>query len=202
MELARRSFPVVNIDDECLNLKMHTVKYNDAAGAGQAVAHLLKVGHRRIVFCSSTMRFQTVQDRFRGYREALMADGLPVDEALCLNASTGLAAWPWPDLAGLLESSDPPTALFAENDAMAMACIRLLHRRGLRVPADVAVVGFGNVYAPHAVEKPLTTVALPLEDACNAAVDMLLSLIEKAPEDRKKPEIKVLEPHLVMGETT
>jgi DNA-binding LacI/PurR family transcriptional regulator len=85
---------------------------------------------------------------------------------------------------------------------MAIACIQFLYRRGLRVPDDVAVVGFGNAYDVHAIDKRLTTVGLPLEQACRTAVEMLLSQIEKLPEERTPPEIKILKPHLVIGETT
>lgn len=202
MELARREIPVVLMDLECRDFRMPTVKYDDLAGAREAVDHLLDKGHRRIGFCASTMKFQTVQDRFQGYREALAARGIGIDEALCLNHSTGLESWPWSSLAGLLDSADPPSALFAENDAMAHACIRFLKRRGLRVPEEMAVVGFGDTYLPHEVGQSLTSVALPMEDSCAAALEMLLSLIAVAPEDRPPPEIKTLSLRLVQGETT
>jgi DNA-binding LacI/PurR family transcriptional regulator len=202
MELAQRSFPVINLDVESLTLKMHTVKYDDMSGAMEAVRHLLDRGHRRICFCASTQNLQTVRDRLLGYQQALMENGIPIDNKLILNTETGLEAWPWSKLSDLLNSSERPTALFAENDAMAIACIQFLYRRGLRVPDDVAVVGFGNAYDVHAIDKRLTTVGLPLEQACRTAVEMLLSQIEKLPEERTPPEIKILKPHLVIGETT
>lgn len=202
MELARREVPVVLIDLECRDFRMPTVKYDDLAGAREAVDHLLDKGHRRIGFCASIMKLQTVQDRFQGYREALAAHDIPIDPSLCLRHSTGLESWPWSSLADLLDAANPPSALFAENDAMAHACIRFLKRRGLRVPDDMAVVGFGNNYLPHEVGQSLTSVALPMEESCAAAFEMLLARITATPADRLPPEIKILTPRLVQGETT
>lgn len=202
IELARREVPVVLMDLECRGIRLPTVKYDDAGGAREAVDHLLDKGHRRIGFCSSTMNFQTVEDRFRGYREALAARGIPIDEGLHLNHSTGLPSWPWSSLAAVLDSGDPPTALLAENDAMAHACIRYLKRRGMRVPEDIAIVGFGGTYLPHEVGQELTSVTLPFEQSCETALDMLLALIARPPAERPPPEIKILRPRLVVGETT
>ena len=202
MDLARRNLPVVLMDLECPNFKVPTVKYDDKVGAEKAVAHLLNRGHRRVCFCSSTMEFKTVQDRFEGYREALTDHGIAIDESLCLNHTTGLISWPWSSLENLLDSDDPPTALLAENDAMAQACIRFLRRRRLRVPEDIAVVGFGGSYLPHEVGQLLTSVALPFEESCEAALEMLLSLVALPPEDRGPPTVKIITPHLAEGETT
>ena len=92
------------------------------------------VGHRRICFCSTAMYLPTVGNRFTGYKQALMESGIPIDEALCVNMSEGVEQSSREALNRALESPGPPTAVFAENDPLAIACIHFVRRRGLRVP--------------------------------------------------------------------
>jgi DNA-binding LacI/PurR family transcriptional regulator len=201
-KLTQRDIPVVNMDVECLNLKMNTVKYNDLGGGRRALNHLLKKGYSRSAFCAGSIHLQTVADRFQGYKATLTENGIAVDDALCLTADSGIENWPWDNLKKLMQSDAPPTAVFAENDIMAMACIQFLYRCGLRVPEDIAVIGFGHTYLTYKVEKPLTTIEVPLDTACKTAVDMLLSLIGKSSEEQGLPQIKILEPKLIVGATT
>jgi DNA-binding LacI/PurR family transcriptional regulator len=202
LDLIRQGFPLVHIDGDCRNVRTNTVKYDDVAGARLAMEHLLERGHRRIAFCAATMGFQSVQDRFAGYRDSLWRAGCAFDEALVFSSGGGLAAWDGGRLRDTLDSGDPPTAILAENDVMAISCMNLIRASGGRVPEDVAVVGFNNTYPPYLAEKPLTTVALPLREACRVAIELLLDLIKDRDLTQHAPTVRVLQPELVIGKTT
>ena len=203
LKLAAEGFPMVHIDVECLNLTMPTVKYDDVAGARMLTEHLLEKGHWRIAFCASAIAFQTVRDRHRSYQETLRQAGIEPDERLSLLASTRLEDWPMQHLLDLVQGPEPPTAIIAENDMMAIACIQALRRTGLRVPADIAVTGFDNTYPDYLTERPLTSIALPIQEACCRAIQRVDQLIQMPKEQRyQATEIEVLLPQLVVGETT
>ena len=203
LELAARGFPVVHLDVECLNPRMPTVKYDDFAAARMVTEHLLQKGHRRIAFCASAVGFQTVQDRHRGYQQTLRLAGVEPDERLSLMVPAHLEEWPMQRLIGLMRGTEPPTAVITENDMMAIACSHALGREGLRVPDDVAVAGFGNTYPGYLAERPLTSVALPIEDACHRAMQRFEELIKMPKEERcQAVDVDILPPRLVVGQTT
>ncbi|MBT3194387.1 MAG: LacI family DNA-binding transcriptional regulator [Verrucomicrobia bacterium] len=202
LALAHRKFPVVHMSNECLNPRMNAVIYDDIAGAKLAMQHLFDKGHTRIAFCGATAHFRTVRERIRGYRESMAQAGYPVDPAWLLVTETRLEEWPWENFDNLFGTKPPPTAIFAENDVMAIACLRRLRASSRHIPEDVAVVGFDNTYPRHAVEQPLTTIALPLSDACRTAMEILLKEIGQPKEERTGNTVKMLPPSLVVGKTT
>lgn len=141
-------------------------------GARAAVEHLVGLGHRRIALITGNRRRKIAVDRYRGYYDALAAAGLPYDERLvvevALNRTGGAAA-----LAGLVGRRNRPTAVFTVNDATALGAMQEAARRGIRVPADLSVVGFDDVdLAAHGV-PPLTTVAQPKREMGALAIDLL-----------------------------
>lgn len=138
-------------------------------GALAAVSHLIDLGHRRIGFLEGQ---EQVRGRRRGYVDALTAAGIPVDESLIgtdpLNRDGGATA-----ALRFLDRPDPPTAIFAANDAAALGVLQAAYVRKVRVPDDLSVVGFDDVeLAAHAV-PPLTTVAQPTLDLGREAVALL-----------------------------
>jgi len=154
-----------------------SVTYDDALGAHLAMRYLLERGHRRIGHLSGDLRYAAAQSRLEGYREALRDAGVTVDEHLIQGGS-----WDTADVAGgmeqLLALADPPTAVFAANDSLALAVLDVLRAHQKLVPQDMAVVGFDDI--PHAQQSfpPLTTVRVPLVDLGRRAVDLVLRLIE------------------------
>ena len=202
IDMAWHEFPVVHLDCDCLNLKMNTVKYDDIAAGEMAAEYLLEKGHRRIVFCGCWGGFSTVRDRRQGVINVLLRNGIAFNvEDASIYGVSGLDNWDWDRLFKMLNSESAPTALVTENDIMAISFIRKLTSQGLKVPEDVAVMGFGDSYSPHMIEKKLTTVSLPLKESCQQAVDILISEIESASEEKKEPEYRVLAPTLVVGDT-
>lgn len=154
-----------------------SVTYDDAAGAHAATAYLIAQGHRRIAHLVGDLRQAAARDRLIGYRRALAEADLPVDEDLLRGRS-----WAPGDVAlatrQLLDLSRPPTAVFAANDVVAFSAIETVRARGLRVPDDIAIVGFDDVALPQEVVPTLTTVRIPFAELGRRAADLILRLTE------------------------
>lgn len=122
------------------------VASDDVEGAQAAVAHLIRLGHRRIGHLRGDQNVSTGVDRFHGYRKALHEAHLPLDERLIIGEhftrEEGRRA-----MYSLINLPEPPTAVFAANDDIAEGAIEAMEARGLRVPDDVALVGYGNLEA-------------------------------------------------------
>lgn len=156
-----------------LDRSVASIGSNHSTGGRQAVEHLLDLGHRRIAFVGGDPANPGLRARFGGYREALRAAGVPDDPELVSEAGMGTAglAVDW-----LLTLDDPPTAVFATNDADAFAVIRAVFRAGLRVPEDVSVVGYDDTYAAMPTFPRLTTIHTAMDDIGRAAIDTILRI--------------------------
>ncbi|MEV6180085.1 LacI family DNA-binding transcriptional regulator [Streptomyces sp. NPDC052015] len=158
------------------------------AGGLAATEHLLSLGHRRIGLIAGPPRLLCSRARFDGYRAALEAAGLAVEESLVVpgdfrpeSGFTGCTA--------LLDLHEPPTALFAASDQMALGAIEALRRRGLRVPEDMSVVGFDDLPEVRWSSPPLTTVRQPLADMGKLAARTVLSLARGDRPDAPRVEL-------------
>jgi LacI family transcriptional regulator len=154
------------------------VDLDNVAAARMAVEHLIRLGHQRIATITGPMTMPWSEDRLVGYRQALEANRIPIQEELIVEGDltethSTLAAQ------GLLSLS--ATAIFAASDIMAVGALKAIRNAGLRVPQDVALVGFDDVPIASAVEPALTTVRQPIERMGSMAADLLLSLLENPP---------------------
>jgi DNA-binding LacI/PurR family transcriptional regulator len=157
---------------------------DDVRSARMAVEHLLSLGHRRIGLIGGDtddpMRFTPPHHRRDGYRDALHAAGVSGDpdlEVLGYFTSDGGGE----AMHRLLELSERPTAVFAESDEMAYGALRTIRRAGLRVPHDIAVVGFDD--QANAELMDLTTIRQPVaEQALDVTARLLAGIAEPAPD--------------------
>jgi LacI family transcriptional regulator len=161
-----------------LDERIPSVSAAHTSGADQAMRHLLELGHRRIAQISGPRGWVATEDRRRGYRAALAAAGILPDPALEVEAVPETV--PGRDAAGyLLDLSEPPTAIFAFNDNIAVGAIQAARARGLRVPDDLSIVGFDDVESATIVTPALTTVRQPLAEMGRTAVSLLNRLLER-----------------------
>jgi LacI family transcriptional regulator len=180
------------------DLPVPRVSVDSEAAAALAVRHLLDLGHRRIGFVAGPERVRVSRVRAAGVHRALAEAGLRLDPRLVaegdLTQAGGAAA------AGRLLDPPPaqrPTALFAANDLMAVGALAAARARGIAVPADLSVVGLGDIPLAGSVAPPLTTVHFPLRDIGAAAMELVLAgLRGEAPPERRLPA------HLVRREST
>jgi DNA-binding LacI/PurR family transcriptional regulator len=157
-------------------------------GGLSATRHLLELGHRRIAVITGPSWALCSRARLDGYRAALDSAGIAVDPALVRDGefeiSGGLAS-----TTDLLRLADPPTAVFALNDGMAIGVYHAASRAGLRIPQDLSVVGFDDYPLDDWLVPPLTTVRQPLADMGATAAQMVLDLARHRELAEKRREL-------------
>jgi LacI family transcriptional regulator, galactose operon repressor len=176
--LAEQGYPFVVADPrQPLDDGIPAVSASHLPGARAATEHLLGLGHRRVGMIAGTPGWLATEERVQGYRMALAAAGIPFAPELVVGedfrTQTGFTAGGL-----LLDLDDPPTAIFASNDNLAVGVMRAVLARGLRVPQDVSVVGFDDTEIAANVLPPLTTVRQPLAELGRTAVSLLNRLID------------------------
>jgi LacI family transcriptional regulator len=161
-----------------LNERIPAVSAAHSAGADLAVKHLLSLGHRRIGAITGPRGWIATEERLRGFHAALGSAGILaepelVSEANFFEIEPGLKA-----ARRLLDLHEPPTAIFAFNDNLAIGALQAAREREVRVPEELSVVGFDDVEAAEIVTPALTTVRQPLAEMGRMAVSLLERLIE------------------------
>jgi DNA-binding LacI/PurR family transcriptional regulator len=171
---------------------------DDFGGARTATEHLLALGHRRIAHLAGGHGISTAVERRRGYLTALREAGIEPDAALVVESGyleeTGRAG-----MERLLALPDPPTAVFAVNDMVAIGAHGALLERGLRIPRDVALVGFNDVPLASRLEPALTTLRVPVKDYGRISAEMLIELIQTGRTTRRRV---VMLPELIVRGST
>jgi LacI family transcriptional regulator, galactose operon repressor len=164
--------PVVLVDFEFRRRRMSAVLADNRQGARLAVQHLIQSGHRKIGFIGGDIEHPSIAERFAEYERTLVDHGILPDRRFIITDEddnripNGLSA-----AARMFgPHSVTPTALFAANDAMAIGCLQYLKQNGIRVPSDVALVGFDDIEMTSHVEPRLTTVHIPKEEMGAIAV--------------------------------
>ncbi|QHC69423.1 substrate-binding domain-containing protein [Rathayibacter sp. VKM Ac-2801] len=169
--------PLVVVDPLTAQTELHSVATDDFGGAQLATSHLIGLGHRRIGFVAGRPDLESSHRRGAGYQRALADAGLSYDPAL---VRVGYYRHD-PSLVAaheLLLLPDRPTAVFAANDASAIAVIEAARALGLSVPGQLSVVGYDDVPDASRVVPALTTVRQPLHRVGRAAARALLTLID------------------------
>jgi LacI family transcriptional regulator, galactose operon repressor len=174
--------PIVAIDPHTGQSGLPTIDSDNLRGGQLATGHLLELGHRRIALLTGRPDLQSAQLREQGYRQALAAAGVPVEEELILLGDYDPAV-ATERARQLLTTPDPPTAVFAANDMSAIATIEAAAGLGLRVPGDLSVVGFDNIPESALCTPPLTTVNQPIRQMGQRSIQLLLQLISGEPPD-------------------
>ncbi len=146
-------------------------------GMSQAVTHLLESGRRRVAYIGGPEASSISRNKFSGYCAAHESAGLPVDPSLVLHGGYTLESG-YLAATQLLQKECRPDAVAAENDGLAVGCLKRLFQEGITVPREVAVTGFDDIPLSAMYEPPISTVRLPIEQISAAAVDSLTSMIE------------------------
>jgi LacI family transcriptional regulator len=160
-----------------LNERIPAVSAAHAAGADQAMKHLLSLGHTRIAAITGPRGWKATDDRRRGYYAALAAAGIMPDPELEVESNFeiggGVVA-----AEKLLDVAEPPTAIFCFNDNMAIGAMQTARARGVRIPEDLSIVGFDDLQEAEIVTPALTTIRQPLAEMGRIAVSLLMRLLD------------------------
>lgn len=174
-----------------------SVQIDNVHAARKAISHLLDLGHERIAFISGPMNLSSVQDRLDGYRSSLEQFGGAREDRLVREGDfqyeSGYRA-----ALSLLRDSDPPTAIFAANDRMAIGAISAALDTGLGVPDELSVVGFDDIAMARYVRPTLTTVSLSDYEMGVAAMRSMLRLLR----GEEVPEVSWLPTEMVIRQST
>lgn len=177
------------------------VMLDDYQGAYQLVSHLIEQGCTRIAHFTGPLHINIHKNRHQGYRDALIAHGLPLDDDLIsvmeLNQKTGTAA-----MKRMLKQSTVPDAIFASNDLAAVGAMQAAKAQGLHVPQDMAIAGFSNEVFTSLTEPTITTVDQGCETMGISAVRLLQKMLNGNPDRQAQPRNVVLRPKLLVREST
>jgi DNA-binding LacI/PurR family transcriptional regulator len=195
LELQQR-FPLPVVLINCQSFP-YSVSADNLAGAREAVELLVDLGHRCIAYIANPQSQQTNLDRLQGYKEAMTAHNIPLDDALIV-AGDGTLEGGSRAMERLLEQAPCPTAVFCFNDLTAMGAIHALGLTHLRVPDDCSVIGYDDLELSAYAHPPLTTVRQPSYDLGQRAMGMLLKLIQ----GRADVQAEILPTRLVVRHTT
>ena len=188
-ELQDLRVPAVVVDPAGVPaLDVPTIGATNWAGGVSATEHLAALGHRRIGFVAGPPRLWCSRARLDGYRAGLDAAGLPADPDVVVAGDFGYESG-FRAATVLFELAEPPTAVFAANDQMALGVYEALRRRGLRVPDDISVVGFDDLPQAQWSSPPLTTVHQPLTEMGRLATRTVLRLVQGEPVESPRLEL-------------
>ena len=175
----KEKLPAVLVDNCLPDLPMDCVLPDYVSGANMATNYLLEQGYRRIAFLQGASKYRSLVERFRGYCTALIEAGMPVMPELVRGyMSSGLPNKGYLEMKTLLESGEKFDAVFCVTDRTALGAFQALQEAHVRVPDDIAVIGFDNVAQASHTRPPLTTVNVPRHAMGEIAVRRLCALLD------------------------
>jgi LacI family transcriptional regulator len=200
--LHNKGFPIVLFDRITEEINTHKVIVDNFRGAYDATEHLIRNGHKRIGVLTNSEFLSITHERVAGYKEALIRNGIKVDENYIQHCFYGGMIFEEIEVAvnKLFTQKNKPDAIFATSDKLTTGCLKTLKRRGLKVPDDVSLVGFSNTDIAELIDPPLTLVRQPAFEMGKAATDLLLQLIESK-RPIKEFEKRIMTPELQIRES-
>jgi LacI family transcriptional regulator/LacI family repressor for deo operon, udp, cdd, tsx, nupC, and nupG len=177
MQVVKHGIPVVCVDRSLSTGNLDRVEIDNHVGALKAVEHIIAQGHRRIGLIAGPADSSTGRERLRGYKDAHSQAGIPVRSELIrlgdFKQESGRTM-----AHELLSLSDPPTALFVCNGLMTAGALEAIAVRGLKIPKQVAIVGFDDLPLAAVLNPPLTVVHQPAYEVGKCAAELLLKRID------------------------
>jgi DNA-binding LacI/PurR family transcriptional regulator len=168
--------PIILVNDQHPGAFVHSVMICNQEGTRAMTEHLIELGHRRIAFIGDQFGYQSDTERFAGYREALDAARIPFFPELVVRGD-GKPEAAMRAMGMLLALRNPPTAVCCYNDMTALGAMRSIRMHGLRVPEDISVAGFDDLFVASYTEPPLTTVRQPMRRMGQLAMENLIKLM-------------------------
>jgi DNA-binding LacI/PurR family transcriptional regulator len=175
-QLIQDGFPIVCIDRGLKDVDVDLVKVDNQQGVFNAIEHLIKLGHRRIGLVVGNPSIPTTQERLDGYYQAMRHYGIGIDQSIVLSEKSDYESGKRLT-ARLLDLSLPPTAIFTGNNLLTLGALEVINQRRLRIPQDVAIAGFDDVYWANSLNPPLTAVRQPGFDIGKKAMELLMQRI-------------------------
>lgn len=172
--------PLVLIDYLPRQGEFHAVMIDNFRGAYDAVSHLIKIGHKNIGFISGSFDNSNIKERYFGYQQALEEYNLSMDQRfICTDEENSGIENGINAARKLIQNMPMPSAVFVANDAQAIGCLKVFKEEKIRVPEDIAVIGFDDIDFGWMSEPKLSSMHVFKEDMGALAVKKLINIIEK-----------------------
>lgn len=197
-EVTRKGFPVVLLAREIDGLNLDAVLVDNVGAAYVATKHLVDLGHRKIALVTESLKIQSSRDRQKGYLKVLSEEGIvTIPEYQIFNVGSMMAGKE--AATKLLTLTNPPSAVVAFNDMVAIGVMEGAKEMGFKIPQDLSVIGFDDTIIASVTDPPLTTMAQPIYQMGSYAIDRLVGLIKGEGGGVKR---LVLEARLVVRRST
>jgi LacI family transcriptional regulator len=200
-----KGVPMVFFDRVYDNANSSKIIVDDLSGAKEATLHLIEQGCKAIAHLEGPPNLEITKQRLEGYLEALKEHNIPVNKNLIMACPLGTIEEGKKATEKLLAMAEPPDAIFATNDPAAMGAMQAIKEAGLKIPKDIAVVGFSNWFFSALLDPPLTSVDQPGFEMGQEAAKLLIRQIElktKNSDVEVQPETKVLKTRLVVRDSS
>ncbi len=169
--------PMVGMSRVLEGLPVDLVLTDNRGGALEATEHLIRLGHRRIALINGPATISTARERQAGFEEAFARAHLPVPKELIRHADFRQAGG-FEAMQDLLRQSPRPTAVFVASNLMTLGALEALHRAEVRIPEEMAIVGFDDMAWATSLRPPLTVVAQPAREMGAAAAKLLIERLQ------------------------
>lgn len=172
-ELERVGIPIILLDRHTDPYEADAVTIDNVAGAYLAVKHLIDLGYKRIGMIGGSLHLTTGLERYEGYRKALESAGLKIDERL-IKVGNFRADSAYRLAQEFINSPHPPRAMFVANNLMTLGTLQAMREKRVRIPEDIALVGFDDMPWASELCPPLTAVSQPTYELGQETVHLLL----------------------------
>lgn len=195
-----KGVPIVFFDRVYNNAQLSKVIVDDFEGAKEATLHLIEQGCKRIAHLEGPPNLAISTQRLEGYLEALKQHKIPVNKDLIVACPLGSLEEGKAATEKLLSMKNPPDGIFASNDPAAMGSMQAIKEKKLRIPQDVAIIGFSNWFFSSLMDPPLSSVDQPGFEMGQEAARLLIRHIERKDKDDAEvvPETKILKTRLIV----
>ena len=175
-DLLNEEFPIVCIDRGLKDVEVDLVKVDNQVGVFKAVAHLIKLGHKRIGYIGGNKLIPTSIERLAGYKQAMEHANIDIDPSIILSEQSDYESGV-KLAATLLDLSKPPSAIFTGNNLLTLGALETINKRCLKIPGQIAIVGFDDVYWANSLNPPLTAVRQPGFEIGKRSCELLIQRI-------------------------
>lgn len=199
-KIMEKGLPLIFFDRTSNSLDVSNVVIDDYFGAYQAVDHLVKEGFSRIAHFTGIRKISIYKERLRGYKDALEANNIAIDNSLIIESNMQLEDGR-KSMLKLLNMKQKPDAVFSSSDYSTMGALQVLKENNVKVPQEIALVGFGNEPFTSFTEPPLTTVDQHSMQMGNTAAELFFEQLEATDKTNVSKKI-VLKPDLIIRKSS
>ncbi len=197
LELEKKKFPYILISRNIEKLSKNCIIIDDVKGGIMATEYLIKLGHRRIAHITGPLKTRSALNRLKGYKLTLKEYEIEYKDELVGEGDFRIKGG-YQVMKRFLKLTEPPTAIFAANDLLALGAMQTIQKKNFHIPEDFSVIGFNDIKLASFIYPPLTTIRQPMLEMGASSVKMLIKIIEEGEFNQRK---LMLKPELIIRES-